>query len=397
MRHGSVRRARTGPVPAAGVVRWATVTDLEPVYLPADTPPAEAYARSDGGQPVRVLAGTGSRVAARLLNVVAFVVVAGGAGGLVLYGITAAVPRGAVAPLGVAAVVLLLAVLVWSGVGPLASWGAGFGEWLVGIRVVRVEDGLRPPGYLRALRRSTVPRREQLMLPDPRWLRDEDLRRGRKDRRAGTVVVRHQAPPGTPLPEGWEHADRRRRGLVGAAAIVAVVVLAVWYANRVYVANSGPAFTVAEFYGGTTWTSTLNGNTVTLHRAAARVLDSGSGCARAGTSTSAAGTLRDLGCQGRLRADFTTPDGTVRLTGQVLRLPTSRAADGAAGQLHVEDLVPPSAPGLARYGLLDSQNRYVVVTEAVVLRGGPVSEVEAQHALARLHAVTLSVILIDTD
>lgn len=361
-----------------------------PVYEPAGTPLAAAREHHSGGQTVRVLAGTGRRIAAGLFSGLAFLLVACG-----VFVLAYLVMR--VNPALVFVLVLSWLVLgAFCSVYPVGRWGCGFGEWVVGIRIVRFEDGVTPPGFRRALTRRAGYRRG-LRLPSASWFRDADYRRGFKDHRAGTVVVRVQAPPDVSWPDGWERREARRRGVVGFLAVAVIVALVSVVAVKGYQANSGPPFTVGEFYGdGRVWTSTHDGETVTLNRTGGKVFDSPGGCAGAAITGAAAGTLRSLRCEGRLRADFSTQDGTAHLTGQILRFDKASDAGAAAHQLQAPDVVPRVTKGWLHGELIDSEDHYVVVTSVVLPPGNDAATKRAQTALAHLHATALNVIVIDT-
>jgi hypothetical protein len=210
-------------------------------------------------------------------------------------------------------------------------------------------------------------------------------------------VVRHQAPPGTVGPDDWERREGWRRGAVGFVVVAAAVVLLAGFAVKVYQVNSGPPFTVAEYYGkSSVWSSTVNGETVTLHRTGGQVLDSTRGCVAAVTGD-AADALRTLHCRARLRADFTTEDGTARLTGQILRFDNVGAAAAAAQLVHASDLTPAVGSGWLHGELLDNQDSYLVVTSVTLRPGDDAATARARTALAHLHASTLGVILWTSD
>ncbi|MFD0538327.1 RDD family protein [Actinomadura luteofluorescens] len=159
-----------------------------------------------------MLASTRQRVAARVLDLLAafFVVMVAVSP---VYGVALLSDGSSTSFLWATApvVVLGMASPLLLRVGGIVRWGCTLGQRVAGIRVVREEDGTRPPNWRRSFRRYALPRNSASLplISDP-WVyrKDERLRQCLHDRRAGTVVVRAQAPRRPRRPAGW-----RRSGL----------------------------------------------------------------------------------------------------------------------------------------------------------------------------------------
>ncbi|WP_157438330.1 RDD family protein [Actinomadura latina] len=405
----------------AAVLVYAVVT--APLYLPAGTPAQQIPERDD--RIVRVLASTGQRLAARAIDfLVAFTVVlaaispvyavallsdASSSSSVILW---VAVPA---AFIGMASPFLLRA-------GTIARWGCTLGQRVAGIRVVRQEDGLRPPGWRRSFRRYVLPRSSSsfALFTDP-WEHRNDERLGQcmHDRRAGTVVVQAQAPPapeesgglavlrssGAAVPSDhvrrWERRERGRRvalgsavGVLAAAILVTPVVLALGPSGRSSVGD--PAFEVNTFYDDIHFENAFGGRSATYDRTAAEVLDSEKGCLAGAMSEQARGVLREAECEGRIEIAFRSTEG-VLVSSHVLRFPDAAAARIAERGLQHTDLRfvpggPTDPPGGARIGQVGSTDRYVVATTAVS-PAQPDAAAKAKNAFTFIHVPTLNTIL----
>lgn len=181
-----------GPLPPTG-----------PVYLP---PEASVYdAHWDGTRAIRVLAGPGRRLCARLLDgfisSVGFYVIL-----LVFFGIAVAIDYDQDEPGPVAIFFMILGGLIalaWIFLYESMStyrWGATVGKMAAGIRVVRVEDGWQWPTYGRAMWRNVLPVLLGFTiigsLLDSLWLLwDRPRYECLHDKAARTVVVRKEGMP----------------------------------------------------------------------------------------------------------------------------------------------------------------------------------------------------------
>lgn len=393
-----------------------------PLYVPAGTPPERVP--GDDGRVVRVLASTRQRVAARVLDLLAafFVVLAAVspvyAVALLSDGSSTSClwATAPVAVLGMAGPLLLR-------VGGIVRWGCTLGQRVAGIRVVREEDGTRPPNWRRSFRRYALPRNSASLplISDP-WVcrKDERLRQCLHDRRAGTVVVRAEAPPapaetgglaalGSPSPTGlpdhvrrWEARERKQRIALGSTlGVLGATVLSAPFAAVLVTAGpsavGGPAFEVDTFYDDATrFENRFEGRSETYERTAAKVLDDEKGCLAGAASGQARAVLRRTGCEGRIEIAFRTTDG-VLVSSHVLKFPDRASAAGARPRLRHTDLrfVPDGdvdPPGGARIGDVGTQDRYVVVTTAVSPRQ-PEATAKAKNAFLLIHVPTLNVIL----
>jgi hypothetical protein len=172
-------------------VASAPLSSGPPLYVPEGVPEAETPAEDD--RPVRVIAGTRRRVAARVIDllITAYLV----PGGLLSLFFVVLLSSGAPEDLEWVAgifVAPVLAIFFLLRVARLAWFGCTVGQRVAGIRVVRLEDGTRHPSWRQALKRWTVPR-SQAVLPPVGDIQaheqDRPLGRCLHDRNAGTVVV----------------------------------------------------------------------------------------------------------------------------------------------------------------------------------------------------------------
>ncbi|MES9536414.1 RDD family protein [Actinomadura sp. NPDC000600] len=307
-------------------------------------------------------------------------------------------------------------------VGGIVRWGCTLGQRVAGIRVVREEDGTRAPGWRRSFRRYVLPRSASPvpLISDP-WVyrKDDRLRQCLHDRRAGTVVVRAQAPPapketgglaalGSPSPAGlpdhvhrWEARERKRRIALGSSlGVLGAAVLSAPFAAVLMTgpsAVSGPAFEVETFYDDATrFENRFGGRSETYERTAAEVLDDEEGCLAGATSEQARAVLRRTGCEGRIEIAFRTTDG-VLVSSHVLKFHDRASAAGAQRLLRHTDLrfVPGGRvdpPGGALIGQVGTRDRYLVATTAVSARR-PEAAAKAKNAFLLIHVPTLNVIL----
>lgn len=380
---------------------------------------------------MRVLASTEQRLAARVVDgAVAFVVVMAGLSPVYVVGLFFEDASFSwMAWVGIPAVFLGVFAMVLLRVGGIARWGCTVGQRVAGIRVVRQEDGMRPPGWHRSFKRYALPRGSSSipLITDP-WEHRKDGRLGQclHDRRAKTVVVLAQAPPAPAETGGlavlgssgsgavgvdhvrrWERRERRWRialgsiaGVLGVTVLAAPVVIGLT-AGRASSGGAssggGPAFEVNTFYDDDIrFENAFGGASETYERTAAKVLDDEKGCRAGATSEQARGVLREAGCEGRIEIAFKTPDG-VLVSSHVLRFADPGAASDAARRLRHTDLrfVPGGdlePPGGAQVGQVGSQDRYVVATTAVS-PAQPDAAGKAKNAFRFIQAPTLSVIL----
>ncbi|NDU74594.1 hypothetical protein GWI34_18435 [Actinomadura sp. DSM 109109] len=406
-----------GRLGRAGVLACTPVTT--PLYVPAGTPPERVP--GDDGRVVRVLASARQRVAARVIDLLtAFLVVSAAVSPVYAVALMSSTSfLWVTAPL----VVLAMAGPLLLRVGGIVRWGCTLGQRVAGIRVVREEDGTRPPDWRRSFRRYVLPRNYASLplISDP-WVyrKDERLRQCLHDRRAGTVVVRAQAPPapaetggpaalGSPGPAGlpdhvrrWEARERRQRIALGSTlGVLGAAVLSAPFAVPLVTAGpsaiGGPAFEVDTFYDDATrFENRFEGRSETYERTAAKVLDDEEGCLAGATSGQTRAVLRRAGCEGRIEIAFMTPDG-VLVSGHVLKFPDRASAAGVRPRLRHTDLrfVPDGdvdPPGGARIGDVGTRDRYVVVTTAVSPRQ-PEAPAKAKNAFLLIHVPTLNVIL----
>lgn len=376
---------------------------------------------------MRVLASTGQRLGARVIDTLAaFTVVMAGlsplyALGLLSDGASSSMTAWVVIPtafLGVVSMVLLR-------VGGIGRWGCTLGQRVAGIRVVRHEDGMGPPGWRRSFTRYVLPRSSSSfpLITDPlEQMNDRRLGQCLHDRRARTVVVQAQAPPepeetgglaalrspgsGTTAPSDhvrrWEKRERGRRIMIGSAVGVLAAAILVSPVVMVLVpfgssSIGGPAFEVNTFYDDDVhFENAFGGRSATYERTAARVLDDQKGCLAGAMSEQARGVLRGAECEGRIEIAFTSTEG-VLVGSHVLRFPDAASARQAGRALQHTDLRfvpggPTDPPGGARIGDVDSRDHYVVATTAVS-PAQPDAAAKAKNAFTFIHVPTLNTIL----
>lgn len=227
--------------------------------------------------------------------------------------------------------------------------GCTVGQRVAGIRVVREEDGIRPPGWRRSGRRYALPRSAQTFgLISDSWEQRNDKRLGQcmHDRRAKTVVVQAQAPPaaaetgglaalaspdsGSPAAHDhvrrWEKRERVRRIALGSAIglLGAVVLVSPFVAGRLAAAEPSrgePAFEVSTFYEDAARFEVRSGTrSATFERTAFKVLDDEKGCLAGATSEQVRNVLRENRCTGRIEVAFQTTEG-VLVSSHILRFP----------------------------------------------------------------------------
>lgn len=406
------------------MLAYAVVTP--PLYLPAGTPPEEIP--DDDERIVRLLASTRQRLAARVIDLlVAF-----------LAAMTAISPIYAFALLSdgssfsailwatMPTLVLGMAGLVLLRVGGIARWGCTLGQRIAGIRVVRQEDGRRPPDWRRSFKRYALPMHSTSLplITDP-WEHRNDRRLGQcmHDRRAGTVVVQAQAPPAPEETGGltalrsadpgstarhdhvrrWEARERKQRivlgstlGVLGTAVLFVPFALALGSSGGLS-AIGGPAFEVNTFYDDAArFENRFGERSETYERTAAKVLDDEAGCLAGATGEQARRVLRQAGCEGRIEIAFKTTGG-VLVGSHVLKFPDPRSAGNVQRHLRHTDLrfVPggrTDPPEGSRVGQVGFRDRYVVVTTAVS-PPQPEAPDKAKNAFLLIHVPTLNIIL----
>jgi uncharacterized RDD family membrane protein YckC len=174
-----------------------------PVYLPPEASVHDAY--WDGTRPIRVLAGPGRRLGARMLDgvitAVGFYLIL-----LLFVGIAVAMDYDEERPGPVAIFFMILGGLLALAFAFMYEsmstyrWGATVGKMAAGIRVVRVEDGWQWPPAGRSFWRNVVPALLGLTLIgsllDSLWLLwDRPRYECLHDKAARTVVVRKEGMP----------------------------------------------------------------------------------------------------------------------------------------------------------------------------------------------------------
>lgn len=303
--------------------------------------------------------------------------------------------------------------------------GCTVGQRVAGIRVVREEDGIRPPGWRRSGRRYALPRSAQTFgLISDSWEQRNDKRLGQcmHDRRAKTVVVQAQAPPaaaetgglaalaspdsGSPAAHDhvrrWEKRERVRRIALGSAIglLGAVVLVSPFVAGRLAAAEPSrgePAFEVSTFYEDAARFEVRSGTrSATFERTAFKVLDDEKGCLA--RRDQRAGPQRPAGEQvyrpdrGRVpdhgRRAGQQPHPAFPRTGLCQR----GRAEPAAHRPALRSGRPDRSSGGAHSGRLGSPDRYVVSTTAVSPRQ-PDAASKARNAFVLMHAPTVSTIL----
>ncbi|MEO3799398.1 RDD family protein [Nonomuraea sp. B1E8] len=383
-----------------------------PVFVRPGASPEEIAEVSEGGvRPVLLVASAPRRIAGRLLDLL--VLVAAWGVTVITVMLAPSVPAHQITGGGPIAVLTVVIVViagssVFLRIILVAWWGCTAGQRIVGLRVVHHPGGTPARGWSTAWRRWLNIRSLHSDPVDDLWtmLEDRDLRRCGHDVRAGTVVVRAQAPllPGTwpPVPDrSWVIAERLRRAglvtLLGLAGLALVAVATVPAVQRQIEELQRPPFALATFYDERTEFSVRSptGRSGGFRRTAGRVLDDEAGCQAGGAGDQERRLLRRLGCLGRIETAFVTSDGVVQASGHLLRFADAGAARAAAGRLSWTDLRfvpggPADPPGKVRGGLVDHNDRYVLVTSVLAPKGTP--QEEAKNALVLLHAPTLNVI-----
>ncbi|MCP9947097.1 RDD family protein [Actinomadura madurae] len=382
----------------------------------------------DDGSVVRVLASTRQRLAARAFDFLATFLVAMVAVSPIyvfLHVADSSTSTSAILGLVVPVLIFGMAGPVLLRIGTIAQWGCTVGQRVAGIRVVREEDGIRPPGWRRSGRRYALPRSAQTFgLISDSWEQRNDKRLGQcmHDRRAKTVVVQAQAPPaaaetgglaalaspdsGSPAAHDhvrrWEKRERVRRIALGSAIglLGAVVLVSPFVAGRLAAAEPSrgePAFEVSTFYEDAARFEVRSGTrSATFERTAFKVLDDEKGCLAGATSEQVRNVLRENRCTGRIEVAFQTTEG-VLVSSHILRFPELGYANEAERSLRHTDLRfvpggPIDPPGGAHSGRLGSPDRYVVSTTAVSPRQ-PDAASKARNAFVLMHAPTVSTIL----
>ncbi|XVQ07698.1 RDD family protein [Spirillospora sp. CA-255316] len=372
-----------------------------PLYVLEGTPEAEIPAEDD--RPVRVIAGSGRRVKARIIDLLLTVYLV--PGGLLALFLTLMLLTGTaedlewvagifIAPVLVTLFLLRVARLAWS--------GCTVGQRVAGLRVVRLEDGVRRPSWRQSLKRWMIPRSQAIIpLLDDIRAHEQDQRLGQclHDRNAGTVVVLARATA----------RERAHRIVLGStlAILMAAIPLAplgaayltIAPAIRKLPAEGGgePAFTVDSFYGKEIrFTRQIGDRVAIFDRTSANVLDSEQGCLAGAVHEAARTVLRQARCEGRIEAAFTTTDGAL-VSGHVLRFPDAASAVAARQRLKHTDLrfTPDhrTAPKDGSYiGRVGDESRYVVATS--VISPKQVNGVQkADNALHLMHSETLVTII----
>ncbi|GAA1862613.1 RDD family protein [Actinomadura bangladeshensis] len=313
---------------------------------------------------MRVLASGRQRLAARAVDsLAAFVLVMAGLSPVYVFGLLfddASFPW--MTWVGIPTAFLGVFSMVLVRVGGIARWGCTLGQRVAGIRVVRQEGGLQPPGWRRSFRRYALPRSSSSipLITDP-WEQTHDRRLGQclHDRRARTVVVRAQAPP-VPAESGglavlrssgpgtavsgdhvrrWERRERGRRiaigsavGTVAAAVLAAPVAVVLKPSGRP--STGDPAFEVNTFYDDDLhFENAFGGRSATYDRTAAKVLDDEEGCLAGAMNERARSVLRGAECEGRIEIAFKSTEG-VPVSSHVLRFPDAASAHRAGRALH---------------------------------------------------------------
>jgi hypothetical protein len=373
-------------------------TTARPLYVRADTPEAELPAH--GERPVRMIAPTRRRVAARIIDLLAL-----------LMAMMAAISPSFLLTLWIedtssdlmlvvigAGLVLAFGVHIVLRVGRLVWFGCTVGQRVAGIRVVRLADGAERLTWREAFRRWALPRGREIipMLGDV-WdhLRDDELGRCLHDQRAGTVVILD--------PRREEPGVRARRIALGSVIGITAVALVLGPTvggnlSRGRTISGEPRFELTTFYDDDMrFENRFGRRAETFVRTAEQVLDDAEGCLAGATGEVARAVLREAGCDGRIEAAFRTPGG-VRVGSHLLRFPDPAAAASAAGRLkHTSLRFVPDGPadppsGGARVGAVGAEDRYVVVT-AAVSPDQPEAAAKAENALIMLHTPVLNTII----
>lgn len=168
----------------------------EPIFVPPGARP-QGQPRENGGRPVLVQASARQRAAARVIDAAAALLALMGANLLLVSAVLGrAVSFEVMALSTLAAMLAAMALYLFLRVARLVLWGCTVGQRIAGVRVVRLDDHLRFPGWRHAYRRLLPTWGSHFSPGTGPWSdllafrRDERTRRCLHDRTAGTVVIR---------------------------------------------------------------------------------------------------------------------------------------------------------------------------------------------------------------